>query len=200
MEPCSATGRYGKAGTGTGGEDIIMRIITALAGLTALTLAACGQGGAGGDDSGNAPDATEPAAAGPAPGRMDGPKPGLWRVTTAVTGMPAGVTLPSIETCIRRQDFSEMQRGPTGRMPDDVDCSEQTFRREGDAMVGRSVCTMSDGARTESDIRITGDFERRYTMEVTNRTTPAPSPGMATNSMTMTAERIGDCPAESAAQ
>lgn len=173
-----------------------MRVIMALTGLTALTLAACGQGGSGGDEKASAGSPAEATAAASAPGRMDGPKPGLWRVTTAVAGLPAGVTLPSVETCIRRQDFAEMQRGPNGRGSDGIDCSVQTFRREGDAMVGHSVCTMSDGGRTESDIRVTGDFERRYTMEVTNRMIPAPSPGMATNSMTMTAERIGDCPAD----
>ena len=135
-----------------------------------------------------------------APGRLDGPKPGLWRVTTAVQGMPAGMTLPSVETCIEQQDFAGMQGGPDGRMPDGANCSQQSFRREGDAMVGHSVCTMSDGVRTESDIRVTGDFERRYTMEVRNRMTPAPAPSMAETTMTMTAERIGDCPAGSAAQ
>ncbi|MNG29240.1 hypothetical protein D3C84_1146360 [compost metagenome] len=54
---------------------------------------------------------------------------------------------------------------------------------------------MPDGARVQSDIRISGDFTRRYTMEVKSTTTPAPTPEMASTTMLMTAERIGDCPA-----
>lgn len=174
-----------------------MRIgILTLAAAAGLILAACGQGGDKAP-AGEAADATSPAAA---PGRMDGPRPGLWRITARVPGMPDGVAMPPFETCVTRQDFPEMRRGPGQEMPEGVECSEQSFRRDGDAMVGRSVCTMPDGGRAETDTRVTGDLSSRYAMEVKTRITPAPTPSMAETTMTMTAERIGDCPAGSAAQ
>lgn len=166
-----------------------MRTITiTLAGFAALALAACGQGAdkAAGDPVETAGGAT------PAPGRMDAPRPGLWRVTTRMAGLPGGVATPSVETCVRHETFADMQHGP-GRMPEGVRCSEQTFRREGNAMVGHSVCDMPNGVRAVSDTRVTGDFDSRYTMEVKTRMTPAPSPAMTGTAMTMTAERIGDC-------
>ena len=63
-------------------------------------------------------------------------------------------------------------------------------------MVGHMVCTSPDGVRTVTDTRVTGDYSRNYTMEVKSTMTPAPTPSMAEVSMVMTAERLGDCPAE----
>ena len=174
-----------------------MRIITlALAGVAGLVLTACGQG----EDTSPATEAAGGADPAPVTAGLDGPRPGLWRITARVPGMPEGVAMPPFETCVTRQDFSEMQRGPGQERPEDVRCSEQSFRRDGDAMVGRSVCEMPNGGRAETDFRATGDFSSRYSMEVTTRMTPAPAPSMAETTMTMTAERIGDCPAGSAAQ
>ena len=170
------------------------RLTPGLAGCIAL--AACGQG----DDKAPASKADPGGAPAPAAAAMEGPRPGLWRITTRMPGMPAGVSMPAIETCVTRQDFSEMQRGPGQEAPEGVRCSEQSFRRDGDAMVGHSVCTMPDGGRAETDTRVTGDLSSRYAMEVRTRMTPAPDPSMADTTMTMTAERIGDCPAGSAAQ
>lgn len=163
-----------------------------LVGLAGLTLAACGQAGDKAPASGAAPA--------PASVPMEGPRPGLWRITAGIPGMPEGVAMPPIETCVTRQDFSEMQRGPGQEAPEGVECSEQSFRRDGDVLVGRSVCTMPDGSRAETDTRVTGDLSSRYSMEVKTRMTPAPAPSMAETTMTMTGERIGDCPAGSAAQ
>lgn len=165
-----------------------MRISTiTLAAAAALTLSACGQGG---DKTASEPaDAVRGAT--PAPGKMDAPRPGLWRVTTRMSGMPEGMAMPSVETCVKQGSLQDVQ--PGGQMPEGVDCSEPNFRREGNAMVGHSVCTLPKGVRTESDTRVTGDFASRYTMEVKTRTTPAPSPSRAETTMTMTAERIGDC-------
>lgn len=177
-----------------------MRIKTVtVAGLAALILAACGQG----DDKAADARATDERATGErpaapvvpasAPGRMDTPKPGLWRITTRMSGMPEGMATPSVETCMRQESFADLRRGPDGRAPEGVRCGEQTFRREGNAMVGHSVCDMPNGVRAVSDTRVTGDFDRRYTMEVKTRMTPAPAPSMAETTMTVTAERIGDC-------
>ncbi|WP_298744026.1 DUF3617 family protein [uncultured Brevundimonas sp.] len=172
-----------------------MRIITFASGLAVLALAACGPGGEG-TPTDTAAGKTAAAAAGtdlPA-----GPTPGLWRVTTRMAGMPAGMQTPAIETCIREAKFEP----PAGAAPQSpgMTCDQQSFRREGDAMVGHMVCTSADGVRTVTDTRVTGDYSRNYTMSVKSTMTPAPAPSMAEVSMVMTAERLGDCPAESAPQ
>ena len=101
-----------------------------------------------------------------------------------------------METCIREAKFEP----PTGATPQSgMTCDRQTFRRDGDAMVGHMVCTSPDGVRTVTDTRVTGDFSRNYTMQVTSKMTPAPDPSMTEVSMVMTAERLGDCPAEAPA-
>jgi putative hemolysin len=167
-----------------------MRITTiTLAAAAALSLAACGQGDGKVDAEGAGETVKRPT---PAPGKMDAPRPGLWRVTTRMSGVPEGMAMPSVETCIKQGGFEDLRPGGA-QMPEGVDCSEQSFRRDGNAMVGHSVCTLPDGTRTESDTRVTGDFDSRYTMEVKTRTTPAPTPSAAQMTMTMTAERIGDC-------
>lgn len=158
-----------------------------LCGLTAVSLAACGQGEA------KKTDAAAPAEQAAAAGLPAGPTPGLWRVTSQMSGMPAGMAPPSVETCIREAKFE----APSSQMGagSGVNCETQAFRREGDVVVGHSICTMPNGARTETETRISGDFTRRYTMEARSKTTPAPTPAMAETTITMTAERIGDCPA-----
>lgn len=170
-----------------------MRVII-IAGLTAVSLAACSQGGEGQTDA--AAPAAKARAEATAAGLPTGPTPGLWKITTQMSGMPAGMTPPSVQTCIREAKF-ETPTVPASR-GSGVQCEQQSFRREGDAVVGHSVCTLSNGARTVTDTRMSGDFTRLYTMEVKAVTTPAPTPAMSEMSMTMTAERLGDCPAPAA--
>lgn len=172
-----------------------MRIATLVSGFVALSLAACGQGEEAPPGAKSAGKAAGAAAGSDLP---DGPTPGLWRVTTRMAGMPDGMEAPAIETCIHEARF-EPPPGATPQAPG-MTCEEQSFRREGDAMVGHSVCTSDDGVRTVTDTRVTGDFSRNYTMDVRSTMTPAPTPSMAEVSMVMTAERLGDCPAESAPQ
>lgn len=170
-----------------------MRIESLALGVLALAFTGCGQGE---DTTAEGKSADAPAAT--TAGLPTGPTPGLWRVTTRMSGVPAGMDAPSIETCIREAKFEP----PAGAAPQTpgMTCDQQSFRREGDAMVGHSVCTSDDGVRMVTDTRVTGDYSRNYTMEVKSTTTPAPTPSMAEVSMVMTAERIGDCPAESAPQ
>jgi hypothetical protein len=159
-----------------------------LSGLGAVALAACGQGDDKAADPAGAPAAKSAAAA----GLPTGPTPGLWRVTTQISGMPAGATPPAAEVCIREARF-EAPQGPM--TTPGMNCEQQAFRREGDTVVGRSVCTTAEGVRMSSDMRVSGDFTRRYTMEIRSTTTPAPDPSMASMTMVMMAERLGDCPA-----
>lgn len=160
--------------------------------VAALGLAACGPSEPVADSTATvadpaapvAPDATPPAAA------MEGPAAGKWRVT--ITAM--GQSLPATETCYTQQ--TSLAEAEKIQRQAGVTCSEQSYRREGDAWIGHSVCTMDNVGSPmtmTSDTRVTGDFASKYTMDITSRIDPPPMPNMAEQKMTMTAERIGDC-------
>lgn len=154
-----------------------MRTMILISGALALGLAACGQSG------GEAK--TDTAAA-----MMDGPRPGLWRMSTTMTGVPGGAAVAPVEHCVTEAKFE----APTQNAIPGADCTTQAYRREGDAMVGGAVCQMQ-GMKTETNVRVTGDFSSRYVMEIRTRMDPPPMPELAETVMTVTGERIGDCPA-----
>jgi len=122
---------------------------------------------------------------------LDAPRPGLWRVTTAMAGAPGGATIPPQEICVTEAKLEP----PANTQQPGADCTTQAFARQGDAMVAATSCTLPGSMKADSTIRVTGDFNSRYVTEVTTKLTPAPTPQMAETRMTMTAERIGDCPA-----
>jgi len=166
----------------------------ALAAITALGLAACGPSEPAANDAASTDRADEPAApAAPAVAAapaIEGPAAGKWRVT--MTSM--GQTLPATETCYAEQvSIAEAQKM---QQQAGVSCSEQTYRRDGDAWIGHSVCTMDNAGSPmtmTSDTRVTGDFASKYSMDITSKIDPPPMPNMAEQKITMTAERIGDC-------
>lgn len=158
---------------------------TMISGALALGLAACGQGGEA------KTEATADSAAPSAAEMMNGPRPGLWRVTTEMSGMPGGApAMAPVETCIQSATFE----APGGNQTPGANCTTQPFTRDGDAMVSSSTCTMQ-GMKADSTIRVTGDFNSRYVMTVNTKMDPAPAPNMAETTVTMTGERLGDCPA-----
>lgn len=158
-----------------------MRTMILISGALALGLAACGQSG----------ETKNEAAAPSAAEMLNGPKPGLWRVTTEMSGMPAGApAMAPVETCIQTASFE----APSTNQSPGAQCTTQPFTRDGDAMVSSSTCTMQ-GMQADSTIRVTGDFNSRYVMTVNTKMDPAPAPNMAETTVTMTGERLGDCPA-----
>lgn len=163
--------------------------MTGLASVMALTFAACSPAAnkAEGDAAASAAGGSAGAAA-----ALEGPKPGLWRVTTAMEGVPGGVSVPPQEVCIKEAKLE----APSSAQQAGADCTSTPFKREGGAMVSTAQCNMPN-MKTESTIKVSGDFNSRYTTEVTTKMDPAPTPQMAQTKMTMTAERIGDCPAGS---
>lgn len=148
-----------------------------------LALGACNQ-------SGEAPAAKGGSAVAPA-ASMDGPTPGLWRITTTTDAMPAGPAPTTTETCVAHATFETPNVSSSAP---GVDCTAQPFRREGDAMVGATTCTMPGGMKSEINTRVTGDFGARYTMVMTSKVTGAPV-AMPDTVVTINAERLGDCPA-----
>jgi hypothetical protein len=151
--------------------------------LLVAALAACGKSGEDGKTS--APVAGVPDA------MMDGPAPGQWRLTTVM----AGQAMPPVEVCYKeRVTFAEAQK-----MQDQagITCSENTYKRDGAAVLGHSVCFMEETkTKMVTDTRITGDFNTAYTMELKSTMDPAPMPEMAQTEMSVKAERLGDCPTQ----
>ncbi|WP_343792175.1 DUF3617 domain-containing protein [Brevundimonas kwangchunensis] len=156
-----------------------------ISGALALALSVCSQGGDAKTET--AAESAAPAASGD---QLEGPRPGLWRVSTTMSGMPGGAQVAPVETCLREARFEAPDQNATPG----AQCTSTPFRRDGDAMVGTSTCQMQ-GMKTDSTIRVTGDFSSRYVMEVTTKMDPAPAPDMAETTVTITGERIGDCPA-----
>jgi hypothetical protein len=155
------------------------RMITTVLLVAALT--ACGKSGE--DGKSGAPVAGAPDAV------LDGPAPGQWRMTTIVGGQ----AMPPVEVCYKeRVTFAEAQK-----MQDQAGftCSENTYKRDGAAVLGHSVCFMEETkTKMVTDTRITGDFNTAYTMELKSTMDPAPMPDMAHTEMSVKAERLGDCP------
>lgn len=165
----------------------------ALLGLTsvaALTLAACNPSANKADGDAAAGGAAAPAAA---PATLEAPKPGMWRVTTAMTGIPGGASVPPQEMCIKEAKLE----APAAAQQAGADCTSTPFARQGDAMVSTASCKLPGNMKSDSTVKITGDFNTRYVTEVTTKMDPAPTPAMAETKITMTAERLGDCPAGS---
>ena len=151
-----------------------------------LGLSACGNNNskteaAAGEGAKNVPSSIEAA--------MDAPRPGLWRVTTAMEGALGGATIPTQEVCVTEAKLEP----PANTQQAGADCTTQAFARQGDAMVAATTCTLPGNMKMDSSIRVTGDFNSRYVTEVKTKMSPAPTPAMAETPMTMTAERIGDC-------
>jgi hypothetical protein len=167
-----------------------MRHSMTLAAFAALGLAACGgEKPATTDGAAPAAESAAPAPAAAAPA-IEGPAAGKWSI--AVTAM--GQTMPATEVCYEKQ--VSLEEAQKTQQQAGVDCSEQSFKREGGGWIGHSVCTMdAAGQKTTitTDSRITGDFSSKYTMDITSKMDPAPMAGMEEQKMIMTAERLGDC-------
>lgn len=122
----------------------------------------------------------------------DGPKPGLWRATMAMDGMPEGM-VPTFTICTTERKFEPPEgAGPT-EGPADIQCSQLAFRREGEGFTGSSTCTLPKGVTMKQTTRVSGDYESRYVMESTTTTELDPT-GQGARTTTMTFERLGECP------
>lgn len=164
--------------------------ILGLGSVAALALAACNPAN---NDKSAEYDAATTAPAATAPSMLDAPKPGLWRVTTAVSGMPNGTSIPPQEICIKQAKLE----APSSVNQAGAECTNTAFTRQGADMVATASCKLPNNIKSDSTIKVSGDFNSRYVTEVTTKMDPAPTPAMAETKMTMTAERLGDCPAGS---
>jgi hypothetical protein len=170
-----------------------MRTIILL-GVSAALLAGCQRSGEPAADSADAagsPAAATAPGATAAPPALTGPKPGLWRMTTRMEGLPAEMKMPAVETCVTATTFEDLQRGQNNQAG--ASCTQQSFRREGDAWVGKATCEYGTGMKSEISTRISGDVNSRYQMTIATRNTGGPANTMPDTNMTILAERLGDC-------
>jgi len=154
-------------------------IVAACAGLA---LAACSRGG----DPAEAPNATggdTSVAAVADAADFPRQRPGLWRVSTTMQGLPAPQTT---DICITPEDTAaalamspETTRG----------CAETTIRRDGDAWMTNTVCGEGE-TRSEISSRVTGDFQSSMNAVMEMRTG-----GAVTMRMTSSGTYVGPCPA-----
>ncbi len=137
-------------------------IIGGVAVACLMGLSACGN-----NNKAEAPaaDGAETASTAAAPATLDAPKPGLWRVSTAMEGMPGGAAMAPQDVCIKEAKLE----APANAQQPGADCTTQPFARQGDAMVATSTCALPGNMKADSTIRVTGDFNSRYVTEVTTR-------------------------------
>lgn len=164
-----------------------------LAAVAALALAACG--------GSNTPAATDPAAtpetastetpAAPAaaPAALMGPAVGQWEIASKMGDM----SLPPSKICVDKQltiedaQATQQQAGTT--------CEGYSFQPDGAKVSGTYTCTDATGAKTSVQMTMEGDVNTAYTTNMVMTRDPAP-PGMPNPfTITMSAKRLGDCPA-----
>jgi hypothetical protein len=131
------------------------------------------------------------SAAAPVMADVDMVQAGKWSMTISSMGQ----SLPSSEICIEKtMTYAEAQ---DKQQRSGVTCSENSYHREGDKLIGHSVCTMKGMAgagevKMTSDLVLTGDLKTAYTVEQSIRMDPAPA-GIGEMKSTIVAKRIGDC-------
>jgi hypothetical protein len=166
-----------------------------LAIAAALAIAACSGGEKKADAvaTGSPVAAAAPTAAPPTPALadVDMVQAGKWAMTISTMGQ----SLPTSEICIEKtMTYAEAQEK---QKKAGVTCSENSYHREGDKLIGHSVCTMKGMAgagemKMTSDLVLTGDLKTAYTVEQSVKMDPAPA-GMGEMKSTVVAKRIGDC-------
>ncbi|HRP97046.1 MAG TPA: DUF3617 family protein [Rhodocyclaceae bacterium] len=110
--------------------------------------------------------------------------PGLWEMSTSMVEM-GGLGM-NMQACIDESVEDLMMQAEA-----DSDCSEQSYRRDGERIVFAATC-MVDGSRAQIDGVFTGNFAKHYEGEVRTTYTP-PLEGMATTHLKMAARWIGAC-------
>jgi hypothetical protein len=164
-----------------------------LAGAAVLSVAACNKPAPGG--SASAPAAAAPAA--PTSGSISleslpHRRPGLWRQTMVMEGMPQG--MPETQLCIDAP--SEAKMSLMGQQMSHEHCETPQFSRNLDGSITfSSTCDFGGAAgKTVSHGTISGDFNSSYTTVIDSTHSGGAGPeGNRANKMTITSTRIGEC-------
>ena len=174
-----------------------MRLLIAagLAGAAIASLAACNKAPRASSGATPPPSA---ATAAPSAGQLAAQglphrRPGLWRQTMALEGMPQAI--PATEVCV--DAASEAKMSMLGQQMGREHCQASRISRSLDGSIRfDSSCDLGPAGRTVSSGTITGDFNNSYKMVIETTTTGGPSgPRNGGNKMTMTATWVGPCAA-----
>lgn len=138
-----------------------------------------------------ATQAAASAPAAPAPTTLPKRKPGLWSQTMNLKEQGFS---RSFRFCIDEatdQKIGVNAQGAGGQ------CQQKSMTRGADGgWTIVSSCDLGAAGKTESTLRVSGDFNSRYLMEIASTTTGAAQPAMnGEHRMSMTAEWTGACPA-----
>ncbi|MBR0567356.1 DUF3617 family protein [Azoarcus sp. L1K30] len=110
-------------------------------------------------------------------------KPGLWEMKTTMVEM--GGMGQTLSMCVGAQtDDLLVQQG-------DEQCSQKSYRRNGDRIVFNAVC-QTEGSTAKIEGSFSGDFVNRYSGEVRSTYTP-PLQGMKTMTLKQEARWTGAC-------
>jgi len=117
-------------------------------------------------------------------------KSGLWdiKITPASTNRPT----QTIQMCIdqKTDDMAQQMGESVARRA----CSKQQIRREGNKIVGDSVCTIGDTTATSHTV-FSGEFDRVYHGEIRTKYSP-PLLGKSENVTLIDAKWVGPCQAD----
>ena len=169
-----------------------MRVLTASL-VVLVTLAACSPAA----DKKNAAPA---AAAAPSAG-ADLMRPGQWRTTMTITAMdipglpPAAAAKMkarpiSSEECVTSKDMDEYLNKRAKPDPD-AKCSVNEMTHSGGHIEGRSTCDDGDGK--SHSVHMTGTYNADH-VDMTVNVEGQGARGAVNQTMSLSAERIGDCP------
>ena len=111
-------------------------------------------------------------------------KSGLWEISTAQTGGPAG---PIAQMCIDEKTDDLTRQLAVGA----ASCSKQDIRREGDRYVAESICRIGDSTATTRTV-IAGNFTSTYQADIEAKYSP-PLMGMSEGRSTVNARWLGPC-------
>ncbi|HEY3887922.1 MAG TPA: DUF3617 family protein [Caulobacteraceae bacterium] len=161
-----------------------------LAGLAAVSLAACNKPGAAAGSSAAA--GAGPAAAGPlSVDQFPHRKPGLWTQTMAMDGAPTGAG--AIQLCV--DAASEARMNMAAQNIAGAKCATPRFNRALDgAITFTNSCDMGAGGKIQTTGTIKGDFNSGYVATMASTTTGAPMAAMnGAHTMVVTASWTGPC-------
>jgi len=113
-------------------------------------------------------------------------KSGLWEITVSSAQMKGGHTM---QQCIDQKSDDLMKQDRPGM--EKMSCSKNEMRKEGDKIIGESVCKMSDTTVSTRSV-ITGRFDSAYKADIKSTYEP-PMHGMRESSSVVEAKWLGPC-------
>lgn len=152
--------------------------------ILAAALSACSPSGEKAAD-GSAPAPSGGGGATVSAGDMPKPKVGKWKMTMNIAGAPGPQT---VEVCYTQKMIDELQT-MSADMPN-TDCGEPAFARV-DGAFQTTVSCAAHGQKSTVVTRAKGDFNSRYTVEMSMTSDP-PTAG-ANMTTTTVAEFLGPC-------